>query len=381
MLNDTPLPPVDELVTLIYQGPLEDRPWISFLNALSRRLDCLGAAITLRVSRKGQPPLIIWGGEPPSISEEHDRQIQYVHAELAHLDPLRNALRKRGDIFTLDEVTTREALEENPFYQKVMKPYGLEYELGMFLSEPGGWECHMGLVNDAARGDFGQREKQMLSDLRPHLERALELFSRIHRNETELQALSDTLGRLTIATFIVNGAGHIIHANRAAQLLAETSLDVRMVDGRLKLARGSDDAALQKLILTAAQESGKGAPFVEAIRIGSPPERHLGLLVRSIDAPTRYRSDVSPAVLVYATGHGSEMPTERLVATLFDLTPSEAHLATLLANGLTLAEAARRLDLTENTVRSYSKAIFSKTGVRRQTDLVRLILRSVAVLG
>ena len=49
--------------------------------------------------------------------------------------------------------------------------------------------------------------------------------------------------------------------------------------------------------------------------------------------------------------------------------------------GLSLAEAAEKLELTENTVRSYCKTILSKTGVSRQADLVRLILRSVAVLG
>ena len=56
-------------------------------------------------------------------------------------------------------------------------------------------------------------------------------------------------------------------------------------------------------------------------------------------------------------------------------------LAALLASGLSLSEAAEKLEFTENTVRSYCKTILSKTGVGRQADLVRLVLRSVAVLG
>lgn len=44
-------------------------------------------------------------------------------------------------------------------------------------------------------------------------------------------------------------------------------------------------------------------------------------------------------------------------------------------------EAAQTLGLAENTVRSYLKSIFGKTGVNRQAELVRLILQSVAVLG
>jgi DNA-binding CsgD family transcriptional regulator len=49
--------------------------------------------------------------------------------------------------------------------------------------------------------------------------------------------------------------------------------------------------------------------------------------------------------------------------------------------GYSLAQAAGRLDLKESTVRTYCKAILGKVGVGRQADLVRLILRSVAVLG
>ena len=72
---------------------------------------------------------------------------------------------------------------------------------------------------------------------------------------------------------------------------------------------------------------------------------------------------------------------ERIVAQLFGLTPTEAFLAVLLANGYTLAGAAEKLDVTESTVRSYAKRIFAKTGVSRQADLVRLILKSVALLS
>ena len=69
------------------------------------------------------------------------------------------------------------------------------------------------------------------------------------------------------------------------------------------------------------------------------------------------------------------------MAELFGLTESEALLATLLANGYTLGEAAAKLRLTESSVRTYSKKIFSKTGAKRQAELVRLILKTVSLLG
>lgn len=375
-----PLEAVDELVTLIYKGPLEPTPWQGFLAALSRRMRCTGAAMVLRLSRQGMPPLVIWG-RPPAIDEEEARQINETHAELGHLDPLRNALTRPGDIFTLSEVMPREALEQNRFYREIMQPYGIEHELGMYISEPGGWEGNVGLTNGPGEGDFIQADKDVLITLRPHLEQALALFSRIRRDETELQVMIDTLDRLTICTFILDGAARVIRTNSAARQLLQSSTDIRAADGRLSLASKTGNATLQALVTKAIAARRNGGSLTEALRVDADTERPLGVLVRTIETPTRYVSDAEPAAVIYVSGLETGQPLERLVSQIFDLTPSEAHLAALLAAGLSLAEAAQKLDLTENTVRSYCKTILSKTGVSRQADLVRLILRSVAVLG
>lgn len=48
---------------------------------------------------------------------------------------------------------------------------------------------------------------------------------------------------------------------------------------------------------------------------------------------------------------------------------------------MSLEEAAEALGIKPNTARAHLRSIFSKTGVRRQTELVRLFLNSVAWLG
>jgi DNA-binding CsgD family transcriptional regulator len=70
-----------------------------------------------------------------------------------------------------------------------------------------------------------------------------------------------------------------------------------------------------------------------------------------------------------------------LIARLFGLTSAEARLAALLADGMSLAEAAAALAISEGSARTYSKRIFAKTGVSRQAELVRLVLKSVAALA
>src|SRR5262245_29362990 len=61
----------------------------------------------------------------------------------------------------------------------------------------------------------------------------------------------------------------------------------------------------------------------------------------------------------------------------FDLTPSEARLVLRLVAGDKLRSAAVKLDISYETARGHLKNIFNKTGVRRQTELVVLIVTAL----
>jgi DNA-binding CsgD family transcriptional regulator len=58
----------------------------------------------------------------------------------------------------------------------------------------------------------------------------------------------------------------------------------------------------------------------------------------------------------------------------YRLSPSEVQLCFLIRDGHSLFEAAIELSTTYTAVRARLKRIFEKTGVQRQTDLVRLLL-------
>ena len=66
---------------------------------------------------------------------------------------------------------------------------------------------------------------------------------------------------------------------------------------------------------------------------------------------------------------------------LFHFTLAEAKLALVLADGISLDEAAEAMAIRKNTARAHLRAVFSKTGVKRQTTLVRLLLNSVASIS
>lgn len=373
----------DELIGLIYRGPLEVTPWQSFVRALRQRLDVDMAAIALRPGRKDAAPITIVDRRDSETDRAHARAAAAAHNRLALEDPLNRALIQHGGTLTLGEVVPREDLIRTAFYHEVIKPYRIDHQIGMAISEPSGWRSHVGLMNALEHDDFGMEEKAFLEALRPHLECALEIHARLVRTESERDIYEDALERMAIATFVLDQRGRIISTNRLAHRQLEEGHDFLISHGRLGLRGAVDNERLHKILRDGVAwcERSSDKIFVEAMRILGADDKPYGLLIRGIQARDYHRSDVVPGIIVYASHSDGSLTPEPLIGQLFGLTPAEARVAVLLANGLNLAQIAEKVGITEKTARSYSKQAFTKTGVNRQADLVRLLLTSVAMLS
>jgi DNA-binding CsgD family transcriptional regulator/PAS domain-containing protein len=375
----TPLAEGDELVALIYDGPLEPEPWQSFLCALRLRTGADVAAITLRPGRGGSAPIIAWSRDP-AFTRYPVQMAPERRARLDALNPLGQSLARPGDIYVLDEVVSRSQLAGNAYYREVMQPSGIEDMVGMYFGEPGGWECHVGLLNGAGRPGFGPAEKDFIRSLRTHLERALALFSAIRREQLEKEIYERALDRLSIGTFILDADGRVVEVNRSAQLRPYVAL----VRDTIHLPRPGQTAELQSLIREALawSKARHGRIYVDAMRVDCPDGSDIGVLVQSIAVPDFFHGGGHPCAVVHVSGPTLRRPvSERFLTRLFGLTTAEAELACRLVEGLSLAQSAEALSITESTARTYMKRIFLKTGVGRQADVVRLIMGSVAVLA
>jgi DNA-binding CsgD family transcriptional regulator len=159
---------------------------------------------------------------------------------------------------------------------------------------------------------------------------------------------------------------------------------LRIVGGKLEAAYPNENKSLQRLVRD-AQSHPKSAKMslTDALSISRPSgQLSWGLVVQSISSDQWTEGKQRPSVAVFVRDtEGKSQPPIRLTQQLFQLTPAETALAIQLANGLSLDEASDALNVRRNTSRAHLRSIFSKTGVRRQTELVRLFLNSVAWLG
>lgn len=78
-------------------------------------------------------------------------------------------------------------------------------------------------------------------------------------------------------------------------------------------------------------------------------------------------------MVMIADGASRMLPSAGILRCLYDLTPAEAWLARSIGEGTTPSDIARSRGKTFETVRSQVRAVFGKVGVRRQSNLVRLL--------
>jgi len=160
---------------------------------------------------------------------------------------------------------------------------------------------------------------------------------------------------------------HVHLANAPARLLIADAEIAGMIGGRMVLTH-SDDAIRFQVALRAVLAHDDGASR-QSIAItgkdGAP-------LLVSISRLSDNAGDAQACVIITRPTAAPE-PDIHPLAEHFNLTPVEARVVCQLARGLSVQDAAHSLQLKVQTVRTYLKQIFQKTGTHRQVELMQLM--------
>jgi DNA-binding CsgD family transcriptional regulator len=362
-------------VGLVYEGPLESRPWAGFLAALRETLDAVATTLVLRPAHTDRAGLILTdGGSGEGIALYRDGL--FMTDPFVSLPP--------GKVVALHEIIPLAEFERTELYRLCMAPGGLYDSLGADLVVDQALEARLRVARSRGARAFGKREKQLCAALLPHLERALRIHLRLHRIESERALFAGAMEQLAVGAVILDDAARVIGSNQlAAQIFARRD-GIWVADGGLRVESARESAEIKRIIGELLQQRRAGQPgVVQALRITRPSGRaDLGVIVRPVPVDVSAEAGHSPAIALFISDpeERSGAPVNVLVK-LFGFTPTEAQLAIHLANGVNLDEAATILGMSRNTARAHLRAMFAKTGISRQSALVRLILKSVASLG
>jgi len=208
-----------------------------------------------------------------------------------------------------------------------------------------------------------------LDHLRPHMARAAVLSSEIQ--SARVGGMVEAFNAIGTAIGLLDRNGKLLAASRKFgsylnDLLIDAPTRLRMADEttdrRFAAAIGDLERHNTGVSIAMRNRDKIGVAVLHLV-----PARH--------DARELF-SHVSIFAVMGSAGNDL-LPGADIISALFDLTPAEARVARGIAQGLSPAEMASRLNLSPETIRTQLKRVFAKTSTRRQSELSRLISRLV----
>ncbi|WP_188762058.1 helix-turn-helix transcriptional regulator [Sandarakinorhabdus glacialis] len=231
------------------------------------------------------------------------------------------------------------------------------------------------LLRDPGQSRFTRTEARALNRLYPWLAGWIDLWCRNQRQSSQAHALRSAMSASPFGIMLVGADCHLFEANRSAHALLADGDGLLQADRRVRAVLRADQLRLADTVGSVAEDgrpSGMMPPVLQIRRQGRHP---LAVAAMPVE---RAGNDDDPSVILYIVD--PELDVQPLLAgacQLYGFRPTETRLVHHLVAGRSLGEAATRMRVQHETARVYLKQVFSKTGVHRQANLVRLMLLSM----
>lgn len=364
------LPASDDLLSALYEGPFEQPLWSGFLDRLRAQLRANYVSLIFRPpDRNAGDPVELFSGNrsPPALRQLYRHEI--------YSDPLPYFRMQEGHVYALAELLDMQDPQHRTFFEGLLVPSGMRRGRIVRITEPQGVSAWLCANRDEP--EFCAADNALLNGLVPHIRGALRTYVALEKERFRANVTTSAVQRLNYGWISLDRQGRIMEASAHADHVLRHCADLcRDRQGRLTARSTALNKELEAVI-EACAKNARARP--RALHVSRDP--WVDMLVvpaqRNV-APT------GPAPVAIAYIHGdSESVADRheQIAELFGLLPSEARLAFALSRGMTITEAAAHLGLSEQTARSYSKAIYAKMGARGQSDLIRFVLASALALA
>ncbi|GAC14515.1 helix-turn-helix transcriptional regulator [Aliiglaciecola lipolytica] len=368
----------NEFINLLYEAATDatSESWTQPLKILQEAFAANYVTLILKLPEEDDLGLMVAVGK--NISREHSVQnlpYQYKLTPFTDQAP--------DKVFTVDDFMSEVEWQESSYRQHWCAVNDVFHVMSVDISTENHGNLRLRVTREESLDNFSSADKALCEMLIPHFRRSITTFLHLYSSASLGSLYSNAIGRLSIATITINDTGQVLDKNMFASQILDAADGLKISGGKLVAQHHSDNRELKRLIKTAFEHAEEKKAMPEAMSVSRPSgEIALGLVIEVI--PTLEWADgknQKRAVIYIRDAVGKSMTSIDISKKLFGLTPAETALTLQLINGLSLEESAEALNIRRNTARAHLRSIFSKTGVRRQTELVRLFLNSVAALG
>lgn len=353
------VPSIEGFVDRIYEASVVPETWPAVLRDVNQ---ITGALASVLIAVRGESAR--WILSSPAFDEVVRR-----HYEQGGNERTRRLLAANHAGFVTDfDVFTPAEIEKEPLFRDFLIPRGLGSGVATAIMSPSGDAFIVHAECAHAGGPVSRETVAALDRARPHLARAALLSARLEMERA--QAAAQALELLGLPGAVLRHGGRILAANalfvefdpgvvhdRSSRLtFVDAAADRLFADALLQLTADFDDTGVRSIPIRG-----------DATR---PPSIVHLLPVRGAAHDI---FSMAASIMVITPVVARDAPSAGLIQGLFDLTPAEARLASLVGSGLAPGDAARKLAISRETARTTLKHVFAKVGVSRQSELAALL--------
>ena len=360
---------LSQLIGSIYDCALDPSRWYGTLVEMRRAFDAQVAMLALADRQVDQLLIHQTVGIEPRWLEELQR----------HVPEINQATKMFGSRLSLDEpfvisrhIPTAYSLT-SPYIQLCLKPQGLIDIMQYALLDTRTRYSAFAVSKNEEQGPISECEIELGGLLLPHIRRAVMISNILDARTIERARMAEALDALRGAVVLADARGAILYANRAAEDMLQDGGPLRRVGGALTANTPAAALELREAIALAARDEAEIGKAGLAIPLTGPGEPAIVAHVLPLTgSDLRTRLEPTAVAAVFIGAPPNEKDAADTVAAAFALTAAETRVLANLSAGRTLAETAAALGIAATTAKSHLQNIFTKTGVTRQADLMRL---------
>ena len=362
---------LSQLLGTLYDAASDPALWERFLQRLAAETGATSAALVMYdAAHKSYALSSHWQFDPEAV--------KLYGQHYGSLDIWgQRALAKRASLVCNSETLSPfTELIGTEIYNDFLVRFGIEHGMFALFENTGSRLVSCSLFRDSSRGSFQVSQLEILRFLAPHVQRAVKLHAQFCEMRDRTTGFEAALDSLLIGVIFFDANGEVLRMNRSASEFVSEKDGLLATSTGLRAERPVESdllaRAIQQATRTVSGVSLGGTILVS--RRTRPPLQVLISPVRHSNAFNCFTAEPVSAIAFVVDPSRRQRPAEDVLRAMFRLSPAECRVALLLSDGRAPKEIANVVSVTENTVRSQIKSILSKTGVQKQTQLIRLLL-------
>ena len=362
-----------DLVGSVYEAAGDVSLWEAFLGRLAQTTRAESAALVVHeLGPELHSLAAAWMVDPEAS------RLYQQHYGAVDVWALRGRCKPPGYVCTSESLCSLEEMAGTEIYNDFMVRFGITHGMfGCIENDHGRRWGSVSFYRGPSSKEFRTSDLETLNLLIPHIRRAFTLHFRFSELKTHAEGVETALNMLAVGVLLVGSRGEVVLMNRRAEDLLSPQDGLLMNRGRLSASLDAESARLRAMIDGAIRTgNGNGLSAGGSMLVSRESRRPLSVTVAPLRKLSVGWGEQPSAVLFISDPEWNvELPADWLQR-CYELTRAEARLTMILLSGCSLKQGADRCGVSHNTAKSQLKSIFLKTNVRRQGELIRLLLTS-----